>query len=338
MTTQPETAVGSETPVDSTADALNAFEEIAAEAIGEDQEEEQPEPEDEGDEPEAEDEPEIDEEDDEPELPAIDPPNSLTAEEKEAFKNLPREAQEFTARRIGELEKGFQTKAQEAAQARDAARKEALEIAAKIKAQAVEQLNHYAQQLEVRPPDAALFRSNPEAYAHQLEVFEYAKVQREQAQREAAQHQAEREQYLAELQQHESERFRQRLQSELPEAYDPVNGQSFIDELAATAKALDYDDDAINRSSIEELKALKVAASWKAKADKYDAAMSKKMESVRAGKGKLPPVTKPGVSRGSEHSRKAKADQAWQAAKSAKSRPAKDGALATWMENTGWLD
>ena len=334
--TQPTEAVGGDgNPAD--ANPANAFEDIAAEMLGEEeQEEEEAQPDDEGEpdegEPEEEDELESDE-DDEPEAPAIDPPNSLTAEEKEAFKKLPREAQEFTARRIGELEKGFQTKAQEAAQAREAARTEALQYAERLKAETVERLNHYAQQLEVRRPDPRLLRSDPDAYAQQLEVYEYATAQREQAQREAAHAQQERDQYLAELQKQEAETFRQRLQSELPEAYDPVSGQQFINELAATAKELDYDDDAINRASIEELKALKLAAAWKAKADKYDKAMAKKMERVRQGKNP-PPIARPGVSRDPGSNRQAKAQESFARAKASTGRE-RVNAFGDYLTNAG---
>ena len=62
----------------------------------------------------------------EAELPPIAPPVSLTAEEKSKFASLPRDAQEIISRRVGELERGFQTKAQEAAQARSQVEREAL--------------------------------------------------------------------------------------------------------------------------------------------------------------------------------------------------------------------
>jgi hypothetical protein len=326
--TQPTEAVGGDgIPADANpADAFNA---IAEETLGaDDQEEEQPEADDEGEQPEAEAEDEISEEDiEQEEIPAIDPPNSLTAEEKEAFKNLPREAQEFTARRIGELEKGFQTKAQEAAQAREAARTEALQFAHQLKAETVEHLTQYAKQFEVRPPDANLFRSNPEAYAQQLETYQYANAQREQAQREAEQARVERDQYQAALQQHEATQFRQRLQAELPEAFDDSGqiNRGFIDALAATADTLGYDAHAIDNASVEELKALKTVSAIKAKADKYDALMSKQMERVRAGKNP-PPISKPGVSKGPQANRAAKAANAWQTAVSAKSRASRDDA------------
>lgn len=326
------------TPVD--ANPADAFTALADDLLGEDeQDEDQSEVDEEAPqdaEPEAEDEPSDEDVEQEDDLPAIEAPNSLTAEEKEKFKALPREAQEFTARRIGELEKGFATKAQEAAQAREAARTEALQFAAQLKAEAVEQLSRYAQQFEVRPPDANLFRSNPEAYAQQLEAYQYANAQREQAQRDAERATAERDQYNAALQQHEAQAFRQRLETELPEAFGE-GGQKFISELAATAQALGYDDNAIQNSSVEELKALKSVSEWKAKADRFDKAMSKKMERVREGKTP-PPISRPGVSRGPNESRKAKADQAWQTAVSAKTRNARESALATWADTTGWLD
>jgi len=339
MTTQPEQAVGNEATAPAAA-ASNPFEDIAAEMLGEEQEEE-PAPQTEGDEPETEQaEADADDLDDEDEaeagLPPIEPPHSLNAEDKEAFKKLPREAQEFTARRIGEMEKGFNTKAQEAAQAKEAARTEALQFATQLKAEAAQRLSEYAKMFEVRPPDAALFRTNPDAYAQQLEAYQYATVQREQAQREAEQARGEQAQYQTALQQHEAQQFRQRLEAELPEAFGE-GGQKFIGELAATAEALGYDDNAITQSSVEELKALKAVSEWKAKADRFDKAMAKKMERVRSGKNP-PPISKPGVSRGASASRQAKVEQSWQNALTAKTRNARESALAEWAEGAGYLD
>lgn len=315
------------------ANPATAFEEIAAEMLGE---EEQPEAE--VAETEAEDEPSEEDIEQEPDLPAIDPPNSLTAEEKEAFKSLPREAQEFTARRIGELEKGFQTKAQEAAQAKEAARTEALQFAAQLKDEAVQHLTQYAKQFEVQPPDPRLITQNPEAYAQQLATYQYAQAQREQAQRDAEKAAAERDEYKAALQQHEAQQFHQRLKAELPEAYDASGqlNQGFIDTLAATAEALGYDANAINNSTIEELKALKVVSELKADADKYRTLMKKKMERVRAGKNP-PPVTKPGAPRGNAQVKKQRADEAFARAKALRPGSDRDAAMAEYLINTGVL-
>jgi hypothetical protein len=334
--TQPIEAVGGDgNPAE--ANPATPFEDIAAEMLGEDQgeEEESQEVEAEAETPEVEDEPELSEEDVEAELPPIDPPNSLTAEEKEAFKNLPREAQEFTARRIGELEKGFQTKAQEAAQAREAARTEALQHAAQIEAQAAEQLERYAQQFTVNPPDPVLLTSDPHTYALQLQAYQHYQAQGNQAQLDAENARARQAQYIEALEQQERQQWHQKLTSDFPEFLDPASGKQ--GELTALAKELGYPDDLIIRATADDILALRKISELKAKADKFDSAMKRQMERVRAGKGSLPPVSKPGVRQGPDASKRAKADAAWQTAKSAKSRPAKDEALATWMESTGWL-
>jgi hypothetical protein len=336
--TQEATPVGGDgNPADANpADAFNA---IADEMLGDEEiQEEEPaeEPlEPEGDEPEDEAPEEADDEpEDEPELPAIEPPNSLTAEEKEAFKGLPREAQEFTARRIGELEKGFQSKAQEAAQAKQAAQLEAYQIAEQIKAQAAEQLQRYADMFEVKPPSAELFRLDPQAYASQLEAYQFNTAQREQAQRDADKARAEQAQLSEARSAHEAEQFRQRLALELPEIFDPSTGQQLAQELNATAELLGFDPNHI--SDVTAIKALKLTSEWKSKAEKYDGLMAKKMERVRAGKNP-PPITTPGTARTPQANRKAQADQAWQQALTAKNRPQRDDALAAWAEKSGWL-
>lgn len=335
--TQPEQAVGGDNaPVDAKADALNAFDEIAAEAFPDDDEEEQPAEAAEGEQPEASEEAEDDADliEEEDELPPIDAPNSLTAEEKEAFKKLPRDAQEFTARRIGDLEKGFQTKAQEVAREKQALQHEAIRVAEQIKAQAAEQLQRYAEMFDVRPPSAALFQADPVAYAQQLEAYQHNLAQREQAQRDAEAARAEQAQLSAAREQHEAELFHQRLEAELPELLDPANGQSLAKELNATAELLGFDPNQI--SDVTAIKALKLTSEWKSKADKYDGLMRKKMERVRAGKNP-PPIAKPGTARSPDQNRAQRAEAAWQTATSAKSRSVKDQALADWMENSGWL-
>lgn len=340
--TQPTQAVGGEaTPVDARTDALNTFEDIASEMLGEqDEEEEQPEAEAEAPEAEAEDEPELDEADIEAEdiesLPPIDAPVSWTAEEKEEFAALPRALQETLSRREGEREKFVQTKAQEAARERTNAMREAAEYVATLQSETAAQLEQYAQQFTVPEPDPALIATDPVAYAQQVRAHQYYSAQRAEAQRQAEGAKAQAQQYQALLQQHEQETFRQRLGEALPDFFDETNGPKLRNELTATAKSLGFSDEAIFNANADQIVALKAVSDLKAKADKFDKLMAKQMERVRAGK-QLPPVSKPGVAKGPDQNRQARADQAWQQAKSAKSRPAKDEALAAWMENTGWL-
>ncbi len=246
--------------------------------------------------PEAEDEPEIEDEDIDPELPAIEAPNSLTAEEKEAFKSLPREGQEMMARRIGELEKGFQSKAQEAAQAQRAARTEALQQAAQVEAQAADILSQYAQQFAVNPPDPSLIASDPHSYAQQLAAYQHYTAQGQQAQRDAENAKARHAEYTSALQAQEAQQFHERLQSDFPEMLDPTSGPKIKADLTATAKAMGYGDELIFNASADDILALRTAQEWRSKAEKYDKAMSRKMERVRSGKSP-PPIAKPGVAK-----------------------------------------
>jgi len=335
--TQPTEAVGGEAPVPAET-AVDPFDALAGEMLGEDEQEEEEQPVEgtEGDEPEvseAEDEPEIEADD----LPPIDAPISWDAEAKEVFKNLPREAQEIVQKRETERERFVQAKAQEVVREKQTLQAEALQFAEQIKAEAVERLLKYAQQFEVSPPDARLYASDPAAYAQQLEAYQYSQAQREQAQRDAQRLEQERAQHEHAIQQHEAEAFRQRLEAELPEFFDAAKGPQLKEELTATAKALGYSDEAIHAANAEEIIALKAVSEWKAQADKYQKLMARQMERVRAGKNP-PPIAKPGTQRGPEQNRKARADNAWQAAKSAKTRNAREAALADWAESTGLLD
>jgi hypothetical protein len=140
-----------------------------------------------------------------------------------------------------------------------------------------------------------LFTQNPEAYAQQLEAYQYYTAQREAAQRDADKargEQAQIQQQRAELQ---AERFQQQLAAELPEILDPESGQQLVKELNATAELLGFDPNQI--SDVSAIKALKTTSEWKAKAEKYDKLMAQKMEKVRQAKS-LPRVSKPGTAQG----------------------------------------
>lgn len=322
--TQPIEAVGSDEPIVAVEPTV---EDRLSAALGTEDETEEESPPVEEEAPqeaepdEGEDEIELEAED--TDLPPIDAPVSWSAEEKGEFAELPRNIQETLTKREAQREKFVQSKAQEAATSREAARTEALQFASQLKAETVEHLQRYAQQFEINPPDARLYAADPQAYAQQLETYQYAQAQRLQAQRDADTAKAEQAQYQSELQQHEAQAFRQQLEAEIPEAFDPANGQKFIEGLAATAKALAYDENAISQASVEELKALKLVTDWKAKAERFDKAMVKQMERVRAGKGKLPPVSKPGVSQAPG----AKAGSQYQKDREAMKRGDKDAEL-----------
>jgi len=235
-------------------------------------------------------------EEDEADEPPIEPPVSLTAEEKEAFKKLPREAQEFTARRIGELEKGFQAKAQEAARAEAKAHAEASE-SFKTVAQT------FAQQL------VALRVAVPERPSHQLQAddpYEYA--ERMDAHERAAAHNQWIEQQLRGVSQQvqqlraaDHQRMQTEtlsvLQNEFPEYLDDAKGPEIRQRLGSTALALGYAAEQIASADHHDIKAMRLATEWREKAEKYDRLMSKKMEKVREAKG-MPKVSRPGTAQG----------------------------------------
>jgi hypothetical protein len=122
--TQPTVAAGGDgNPAE--ASPAQAFEDIANETFGGDEEEEAQADVEEPEQPEAEaEEPtedDLEAEAEAEELPPIDAPVSWDAEAKERFAKLPREDQEYLSKREGEREKFVQTKALEATRARETA-------------------------------------------------------------------------------------------------------------------------------------------------------------------------------------------------------------------------
>lgn len=322
---EPVDTAGEKTPFEDFADALGLEEdgsepeEEEEEDLGED--EEPAEEEEEAEEPEE-------------ELPAIDPPNSLTAEEKEAFKNLPREAQEFTARRIGELEKGFQRKAEEAAHTRQAVENEARQAIAQLQQQAAAELQQYADLIAPQKPDPSYYpdwQSYSTAQAH----YEALVAQRGQAQQRAQEYAAQAQAQQATIEQAEMAREVEILKSAFPEWYAPETSANLQNELTAIAKELGYSDEHVQHARATDILAMRKAAEWKAKAEKLDAVNKTKMEKVREAKT-LPKVTKPGVAHGTP-SKQARAEASWQAARKATSRVEREAAFGDFLDKAGYL-
>lgn len=227
-------------------------------------------------------------------LPPIDAPVSWSADKKEEFKNLPRSIQETIATREAEREKFVQTKAQEAAQTRAQVEQAALAQIAELQRQQATQLEQYANQLSVQEPDPGLIETDPGLYAHQMRAYRHYTAQREQAQRQAEDARNQMTAYEQEIERREAQAFRQTLSEALPDYLDPTNGPKLQQELGSIALELGYSAEQIAEARAADILAMKKASDWKAKAQKYDTLMAKKMESVRAAK-LLPKVAKPGV-------------------------------------------
>lgn len=326
-------AGGDGNPAD--ANPATPFEDIAKEMLGEDVVEEEEEPAEGELADEAEDEPELEAEADD--LPPIEAPVSLSAEDKEAFKSWPRDAQELFTKRLGEVEKGLHSKAQEAARARQEVEQAAHQRLAQYDRQVAEQLAQYAQAITPQRPNPALLQHDPQAFYQLQAEYEAGVAQQHQLQQQAQEY-AQQAQYREQVAaQHEAQREHQIIAEQFPEYLDPTSGAKLQQELSAVARELGYPPELIQQARATDILAMRKVAELKAKADKYDLAMKKQMERVRQGKGKLPPVSTPGVSKGAEGSRKSRAEAAWETVKSAKSRNVRDDAAATWLENSGWL-
>jgi hypothetical protein len=228
--------------------------------------------------------------------PAIPPPVSWTAEEKEEFKSLPKALQETLTRREAEREKFVQSKAQEASRARTEVQAQAVAELATLREQQLAQINALLPPIPDEP-SSFLQVEDPYSYAAAHEQRKAAIAQHEYAQQVAqavVQHQAQLEAGLNQQQQQASQAL---LAEKFPEFLDTAKGPELRDKLRSTALALGYSDSQLANTDAVDVLAIKTASEWKAKADKLDALMAKQMARVR--EGKVPPkVSRPGVPQG----------------------------------------
>ena len=238
--------------------------------------------------------------DEEPEQPAINAPHSWKAEHKEACASLPRKTQEDLSQRETEQTKFLNQKAQEAAQARHSAQEEAMQHVAQLKRAQAQQLQTYADQMTVNPPDPSLLSEGPEGqqrFYQQDAVYRHWTAQREGAQREAAE--AQRQAEAIETQQLEAFKAQEReaLQSQLPAFYDPSEGPKLQQELSAIAQALNYPPELMAEANATDILALNTAAQWKRDSEELaalKAARAKPVQQARHPQRQMQPRTPQG--------------------------------------------
>lgn len=328
---QPETAAGDVgNPADS--NPADAFNELAEELIGEDQEEEEPAEGDDAEE--ADDEPEAEAE--EEELPPIDAPVSWDAESKEAFAQLPRDLQETVQKREAERERFVQSRAQDAARAIQGAQQEASQQLAQLFEQHAHQYNQLAQQFEPQRPHPSLAQTDPATFYAMQAEYENATAQRQEMQQRASQYAQMAQAHVAQVEQsHNAEQY-QILAENFPEYVDPTTAPKVQAELSAVARELGFPPELIAQARAVDILAMRTAADWKAKAAKYDALNGSKMAKVRAAKG-LPKVATPGVAQGTDQLRANRANAGWERAKSGRNMAEKAEGFAEWASNSGIL-
>ena len=235
---------------------------------------------------------EQDDDEDEPDEPAIDPPASLTAEEKAKWAQLPPEAQQaivaIESRRTAEVQQGLE-------KARNAQR-EAESTAASRIAEAerlhAEQLMAIAQRNAPQPPDDRMIDHDPRAYLAAKARYERDVAQHNEfVQQIRSLHEgATKEQERLEAEAIKAEW--QRVRDDLPEAGNPEQWQALMGKLTPLALELGYPEELLADATPSDIRAIKRASQWKDKADKWDALQSRKMTAVRSHKGKS---AKPGT-------------------------------------------
>jgi hypothetical protein len=256
---------------------------------GDTPDDDEPEPE-EGNEPESDEDEEGDE--DEPDQPAIDPPASLTAEEKADWAQLPVEAQQ----KIVAIETRRTTEVQQGLEKARSAQREAESAAAHRVAEAQ---RLFAEQQAVLAQRYAPVEPNPQHYP---DWQSYSAAESEYKAR-VAQHQQLMQQLggLHEEAAKEQERLEaetlqaqwKAVKDDLPEATDKAQWTGLLDKLTPLALDLGYPESLLADATPVDIRAIKRASAWKEKADKWDALQSRKMATVRSGKTAKPNAAQP---------------------------------------------
>lgn len=234
-----------------------------------------------------------DEQDEEPEAPAIEPPVSWDAAAKAEFAALSPALQATVAKRESDRERFVQAKATEAAQHRKAAEAVTAEYT-QLHRQFAEQLDTYAQQFQPQRPNPAMIATDPVGYSQAMAYYEQDKAQREEIEQQSAQARqraASVEQYQAQQQQQADHEM---LLEAIPEWGDHSKQTEILASVVAAARELGWPDDLIQQARPHDILAVRKAAEWKAKSDKWDQLNKSKMEPVRAAKS-LPKVSRPGA-------------------------------------------
>lgn len=319
VTTEAATAPAPQSASDKAAD----FENFLFEDEQDDTEDESDSAAEEGDDLELEAE-EAGEDEDEP-ATAIDPPASLNAEEKAKFSQLPEEAQ----RMLADVETRRNTQVQEATTKASEAQRtaEARAAAADADAKAVyaNQLDQFVAAFEPDPIDPRLAQHDPGAYIAAKAQYDANLAQHYQLVQHvrALQSEAETEVSAAFTQERDRELMT------IPQIANPETRDGYVKGIMELADAVGFAPDNIAKNATgQEFKALASIYDRltvaETKAAKYDAAMAKQMQKVRASKGK-------NLRPGAPHAEARRGTADWQRVKTARSKEAQAEAFADFM-------
>lgn len=222
---------------------------------------------------------EEDEQGDEPET-AIDAPASLTAEEKAKFAALPKEAQQYVTDLEARRATQVQSATTKAAEAQRTAEVAAARADAQAQAKYAQQLRVFGENLSPQAPNPDLAYTDPQAFIAQQAQYQAAKAQHDEFMQQVQSIGSEAETTLSETE--VAERDRELMT--IPEVQNEATREEFFKKALDMGRTLGLDMSQIGHATAAEFKALRQAATWKEKAEKYDTALSKQMQRVREGK------------------------------------------------------
>ena len=274
---------------DTTDDAAAALDALFAEE-GDDEEETDPDAD--ADEADDDGEEQDDEQDDEPDTPAIEPPASLTADEKARFAQLPPEAQ----RMLSEVETRRNQQVQQATTNAANAQREAQAAAANAQMEAArtyaDQYRQFVTAYAPQAPDPNLAYTNPQLYIQHKAQYDAEMAQHSKIVQQIDAMKAQADQHFAAQQQEWSRQQAAELMK-VPEFADPAKRAVFLETLSNIGMELGFTPEAMADASASEILALKRAAEWKADSEKLKALQGRKMQRVRDAKSTKPNTAQP---------------------------------------------
>lgn len=266
---------------------------------------------------------EADEQEGEPDEPAIAPPASLNAEEKATFLQLPPEAQQAWAASESRRNAQVQEATTKAAERERAATTAAQSAEAAAQSRYAAQLKAFIEPFRPVMPSPQLAQHDPASY-----IAAKAQYDADIAQFDAF------EQQIAGIQ-NQAVTMAQQIDTQsraadlmtVPKLADPASREAYVAESLALVETLGLDPRAFEATAgSEDFRALEKVGEWKAKAEKYDKAMSNKMARVRSGKSRS---TRPGAAPHADA--RAAGDKSWQRVKGARNKSEQATAFADYL-------
>jgi len=220
----------------------------------------------------------------EPEPDPIAPPVSWDKDGREQFAALPREAQEYIARR----ETARDLEVRRAQSERGRIERETLTHRENLARDYAQRLQGYARQFDVPAPDIRLLQSGDpahrDAYYAQDQEYRLAQHQRTELDRQMQAATQEAESAATEQERLALAEDDALLSATIPEWSDPSGRANLLAKLEPIGAELGYSRELMAQAGATDILALRTALNWKENSDRYRDLMKRKMVPVREAK------------------------------------------------------